>query len=129
MGLGRPSTPAATSHAIFRYGLRQLLAPAVRLSAGPGCPVCVTSAGELDAAIGLAGHPGVTLATFGDMLRVPGRRGTLAEAAAGGADVRVVYWRLDCARACRYDNVGIVARPPERTLAVMGYGSAGRRTG
>jgi hydrogenase expression/formation protein HypD len=74
--------------AIARFGLRRLLPPAVRLVSGPGCPVCVTDAGFIDAACELA-RRGMVLATFGDMLRVPGTAGSLAEARAAGGDVRV----------------------------------------
>ena len=63
------------THAISRFGLRELLAPDIELRSGPGCPVCVTSAADLDLAIALADVPGVILATFGDMVRVPGSRG------------------------------------------------------
>lgn len=83
------------THAILRFGLRQMLPPTVRLRSGPGCPVCVTSAADLDRAIALAQVPGAILATFGDMVRVPGSRGSLQEAKARGADVRVVYSPLD----------------------------------
>jgi len=81
--------------AIFRHGIRTLLPPEVRLLSGPGCPVCVTAAADVEAAIGLARSGRATLATFGDMMRVPGRRESLAEARARGADVRVVYSPID----------------------------------
>ena len=84
--------------AIFRHGVRQLLPKGVRLLSGPGCPVCVTPNIEIDQAIALAGVPGVTLTTFGDMLRVPGSRASLQQARAAGADVRVVYSPLDAVR-------------------------------
>ncbi len=76
--------------AIARHGIRDLLPRTVDLISGPGCPVCVTDAGYLDAAIELAGR-GVVLATFGDLVRVPGSRSTLAEARGAGAEVEVVY--------------------------------------
>ncbi len=75
---------------IFRHGLRSLLPGNLRLISGPGCPVCVTAQQDLDAACRLAAQPGVILATYGDMLRVPGRLGSLADQRACGADVRVV---------------------------------------
>jgi len=62
------------THAIMRYGLRQLLPANIKMLSGPGCPVCVTSCTDLDRAIALARIPGVILTTFGDMLRVPERR-------------------------------------------------------
>ena len=65
------------THAIFRFGLREVLPDTVRLSSGPGCPVCVTSATDLERAIALAQVPDAILTTFGDMLRVPGGSGSL----------------------------------------------------
>lgn len=81
--------------ALARTGIRSLLLPEVELKSGPGCPVCVTDARDLDRAIALASVPGVTVATFGDLLRVPGSRGSLQEARAQGADVQVVASPLD----------------------------------
>jgi len=82
--------------AIFKAGIRQLLPPQIELVSGPGCPVCVTTNDFLDTAIAYSREPGVIIATFGDMLRVPGSRGTLSEAQAAGSDVRVVYSPFDC---------------------------------
>ncbi len=83
------------THAIYRHGLEDLLPPEVELVHGPGCPVCVIPMGRVDDAIALAEETDVTLATFGDMMRVPGGRGSLLEAKARGADVRMVYSPLD----------------------------------
>lgn len=80
---------------IFRAGLRQLLPAEVELVSGPGCPVCVTPDGYMDAAIAYAGMEDVIVATFGDMLKVPGSSSSLAEAMARGGDVRIVYSPLD----------------------------------
>jgi hydrogenase expression/formation protein HypD len=90
--------------AIARMGLRSLLPDRVRLLSGPGCPVCVTPVGTFDEAILLAGRDGVTLATYGDGLRVPGSRGTLAQARAEGADVRIVYSALDALELARRER-------------------------
>lgn len=79
------------THSAGRMGLSQMLPEHLELLAGPGCPVCVTAPGEVDAMVSLALRPGVIIATFGDMVRVPGRKGSLAAARAQGADVRVVY--------------------------------------
>ncbi|MDE2148932.1 MAG: hydrogenase formation protein HypD [Gammaproteobacteria bacterium] len=80
------------THAISRYGIQDLLPPNVRLVHGPGCPVCVLATPRLDGAIELARRPGVTLVSYGDMLRVPAsRRLSLLKARAGGADVRMAY--------------------------------------
>lgn len=76
-------------HAIARAGLRSLLPGSLRVIAGPGCPVCVCPPEEIDLAVRLALDAGVIIATFGDMLRVPGRI-SLAEARARGGNIRVV---------------------------------------
>jgi len=81
--------------AIFRHGIRALLPGSIQLLSGPGCPVCVTAAADVEAAILLASGGAATLATFGDMMRVPGRSESLTEARAAGADVRIVYSPLD----------------------------------
>ena len=84
--------------AIFRGGLPSLLPANVRLLSGPGCPVCVTPMGYVDAAVALARRPDVTVATFGDMVRVPGSQTSLERERAAGADVRVVYSPTDALR-------------------------------
>jgi len=76
--------------AIGRYGIRELLPENVELISGPGCPVCVTDPGYIDAAIALAGK-GAILATFGDMIRVPGSESDLTQCRSSGGDVRVCY--------------------------------------
>lgn len=76
--------------AIARHALKDLLPANVRLISGPGCPVCVSDAGFVDAAIDLA-ERGAALATFGDMVRVPGSKRSLADARSEGAIVRVCY--------------------------------------
>lgn len=82
--------------AIFRHGIRSLLPGEVELISGPGCPVCVTSGGDIDQIIELASVPGVILATFGDLVRVPGSKGkNLAEVRAEGAQVEIVYSPAD----------------------------------
>jgi hydrogenase expression/formation protein HypD len=81
--------------AIFKSGIRDLLPGNISLVSGPGCPVCVTPASDIDRAIEIARRDGVTLATFGDMLRVPGSYKSLRDAKAGGADIRVVYSPAD----------------------------------
>jgi len=87
------------THAIFRYGVQDLLPPNVHLVHGPGCPVCVLPIGRLDMAIELANLPNVILCSYGDMLRVPGsRKRSLLKARAQGHDVRMVY---SCAEAIR----------------------------
>lgn len=102
------------THAILRFGIPSLLPETVDLRSGPGCPVCVTSAGDLDHAIALARVPDVILTTFGDMIRVPGSETSLAEAKAGGADVRVVYSPLDALQVARQN--------PDRPVIFLGVG-------
>jgi hydrogenase expression/formation protein HypD len=102
------------THAIYRHGLEELLPPEVELVHGPGCPVCVIPMGRVDDAIAIAETDGVTLATFGDMLRVPGGGGSLLEARARGADVRMVYSPLDALELAR--------REPERHVAFLAIG-------
>ncbi len=77
-------------HTIMQHGIRSLIPEEVEVVAGPGCPVCCVPSREVDECLQLA-RQGVTITTFGDMLRVPGATGTLADAKADGADVRVVY--------------------------------------
>jgi hydrogenase expression/formation protein HypD len=82
----------------FRSGLHSILPPNVRLLSGPGCPVCVTAQSDIEMLIQLAALPDVTVCTYGDMLRVPGRSGSLEKARANGADVRVIYSTLDAVK-------------------------------
>lgn len=81
--------------AIFRSGIRQILPDNVELVSGPGCPVCVTCDEYIDKAIAYARRKNLVIATFGDMLKVPGSRSSLAAVSAEGADVRIVYSPLD----------------------------------
>jgi len=100
--------------AIARHGLRQLLPRNVRLVSGPGCPVCVTAIGDLDRAVAVARLPEVTLTTFGDLMRVPASRTTLAEERAAGADIHVVYSALEA--------VDIAEALPDRQVGFIGIG-------
>ncbi len=84
------------THSISRYGIRGSLPPNIRLISGPGCPVCVTSANDVNRIIEFVRKErNVIVATFGDMLRVPGSGSTLQEEKARGSDIRVVYSPLD----------------------------------
>ncbi|MBI5529072.1 MAG: hydrogenase formation protein HypD [Deltaproteobacteria bacterium] len=100
--------------AVHRHGLRDLFPPGLKLVSGPGCPVCVTPADYVDSAIKAASLPGVTVVTFGDMVRVPGSRSTLVDARASGADVRVVYSPTDALEAA--------AGEPAREVVFLGVG-------
>jgi hydrogenase expression/formation protein HypD len=100
---------------VGRGGLRELLPEGLRLVSGPGCPVCVTDQTYVDAAVTIArDRPDVTLATYGDMVRVPGHLGSLAEARADGADVRVVYSATEAVELAR--------REPERQVIFLAVG-------
>ena len=83
------------THEIFRLGIRKLLPPQVELISGPGCPVCVTPVGFIDEAVWLALEKNVTICTFGDLVRVPGTKMSLAGAREKGAKIRIVYSPAD----------------------------------
>ncbi|WP_027937162.1 hydrogenase formation protein HypD [Anaeroarcus burkinensis] len=100
--------------AIFRHGLRQLLPEAVELVSGPGCPVCVTPTSYMDLAIAYAEQPGALIATFGDMLRVPGSFSSLEEAKSRGADIHTVYSPLE--------SLELAERFPEKRVIFLGVG-------
>ncbi len=89
------------THSFFRHGLHHLVPPELQLISGPGCPVCVTSQADIDGFISLAEEQGRIVATFGDMMRVPGSRGSLAQARAMGASVEVVYSPADALKMAR----------------------------
>jgi len=100
--------------AILKHGIRQLLPPTIEMLSGPGCPVCVTANADLDKAMALARVPGVILATFGDMLKVPGSNSSLQEYKAEGADVRIVYSTMD--------GLDIARQNPQRSVVFLGIG-------
>ena len=100
--------------AISKAGLRPLLAPKIELVSGPGCPVCVTSAVDIGRALALAEMPDVILATFGDMMRVPGPKGTLSQAVSRGAAVQVVYSPLDA--------LELAVSHPDKKVVFLGVG-------
>ena len=103
------------THAIFRYGVQDLVPSNVRFVHGPGCPVCVLPMRRLDDALELAERHGVILATYGDMMRVPGSgRRSMLTARGAGADIRMVYSPLDALALAR-DN-------PGRQVVFMGIG-------
>ena len=119
--------------AIFRTGLRSLLPETITLLSGPGCPVCVTSQGEIDAFVAAARRENVVLATFGDLVRVPGTTGSLQDARAEGADVRVVYSTLDALDLARknpsrevvFCGVGFETTAPTVAGAILAAGAGG----
>lgn len=99
---------------IGRYGFRSIMPAGLKLLSGPGCPVCVTANRDIDRAIALAKMPGALIATFGDMMRVPGSSTSLAREKAAGRDIRIVYSPLD-ALALAQEN-------PGREVVFLGVG-------
>jgi len=99
---------------IFRHGIRSLLPEGITLLSGPGCPVCVTPASQIDAMLSAADREGVTIATFGDLIRVPGSGRSLAGARAGGARVEIVYSPMDA--------LALAQRQPERLVLFPAIG-------
>ncbi|AGL00695.1 hydrogenase formation protein HypD [Desulfoscipio gibsoniae] len=100
--------------AISSTGLRGLLSGLMELRSGPGCPVCVTAAGDIEQMIAISRVPGVTVATFGDMVRVPGVLSSLERERARGARVQIVYSPADAVALAR-DN-------PAREVVFLGVG-------
>ena len=100
--------------AIARNGIRGLMPEGVRLASGPGCPVCVTSNHDIDKVIALARVPEVTIATFGDMTRVPGSTSSLLAEQAAGRSVEIVYSPLDALRLAQEN--------PTRQIVFVGVG-------
>lgn len=114
------------THAIFQHGIRAILPDSIQLISGPGCPVCVTETGYIDEAVCLALEKKVTIATFGDLVRVPGTTMSLAGARAEGARIRIVYSPLDALTYARehpdeqvaFLSVGFETTAPAACLAV-----------
>lgn len=103
------------TYAIGRFGIRKLLPENINLISGPGCPVCVTSSRDVDVALFLAKSANVIFATFGDMLRVPGKNSqSLQKVRAEGADVRVVSSASEC--------IGLAKSNPQKEILLMGIG-------
>jgi len=100
--------------AIARFGLREVMPDNITLLSGPGCPVCVTANRDIDLAIELGRVPGVVLATFGDMIKVPGSYSSLAREKADGRDIRIVYSPLDA--------VQMAANEPDKQVVFLGVG-------
>jgi hydrogenase expression/formation protein HypD len=118
LGAGRPlklmEVCGGHTHTIYKHGIEEILPPTIDLVHGPGCPVCVLPMGRIDDAIAIAEQERVIFATFGDMMRVPGSRGSLLEAKARGADVRFVYSPLDALKLARQN--------PERQVVFFAIG-------
>ncbi len=102
------------THSIYKFGIDDLLPENVELVHGPGCPVCVIPMGRVDDGIALAHQPGVIFTCFGDMMRIPGSDGSLLDAKAEGADIRMVYSPLDALR--------IAKQNPDRQVVFFAIG-------
>src|SRR3954469_15178139 len=121
------------THTIYKHGLEDYLPEAVTLVHGPGCPVCVIPMGRVDDAIAIAEQPDVILASFGDMLRVPGGRGSFLDAKAAGADIRMVYSPLDALKIAKQNpskrvvfmGIGFETTAPSTAMTVLRAAAAG----
>ncbi len=129
-----PSYPVKICHVcgthewtISHYGLRSLLPESVDVIAGPGCPVCIIPAAEIDEAIKLALEKNVTVATFGDLVRVPASDMSLQDARAQGGDVRIVYSVIDAVKMAEKESsrdfaffaVGFETTAPSTAVEVL----------
>jgi hydrogenase expression/formation protein HypD len=121
------------THAIFRFGLHQLLPRGVELIHGPGCPVCVLPPARVDEGLEIARREGLIFTAFGDMMRVPGSRGSPLAAKAAGADVRMVYSPLDALRIAEenpdrrvlFFAIGFETTAPSTALTILRAQAAG----
>ncbi len=99
---------------IFRSGIRSILPDTIALLSGPGCPVCVTDQGEIDAFIELARQDDVIITTFGDLMRVPGSNSSLQNERAAGQDIRMVY--------STFDALQVAKDHPDKQIIFLGVG-------
>ena len=118
---------------IFRSGIRSLLPETISLLSGPGCPVCVTSQGEIDAFVTLARKEDVIITTFGDLMRVPGSGSSLQKERAEGRDIRIVYSTTDAVDIARNNSgkkvvflgIGFETTAPTIAAAILSARQAG----
>jgi hydrogenase expression/formation protein HypD len=123
------------THAIYRFGLKDLLPANVELIHGPGCPVCVLPMGRIDDGLSLAAEPNFIFAAFGDMMRVPGTHGSPLEFKARGRDVRIVYSPADALKLARsnpekhvmFFAIGFETTAPSTALTLMRAKAEGLR--
>jgi len=123
------------SHAIYRFGLKDLLPANVELIHGPGCPVCVLPMGRIDDGLSLAAQPDFIFAAFGDMMRVPGTHGSPLEYKARGMDVRIVYSPADALKLARnnpekhvmFFAIGFETTAPSTALTLLRAKTEGLR--
>ncbi|MGD2269570.1 MAG: hydrogenase formation protein HypD, partial [Desulfobacterales bacterium] len=99
---------------IFRAGIRSVLPDTIELLSGPGCPVCVTDQRDIDMFIALSGQDDVILATFGDLMRVPGTRSSLEKERAQGRDIRIVYSTMDA--------IDVAVKNSDKKIVFLGVG-------
>jgi hydrogenase expression/formation protein HypD len=115
------------THAIYRFGLKDVLPSNIELIHGPGCPVCVLPMGRIDEGLSIAERPDVIFAAFGDMMRVPGANGSPLDRQARGMDVRIVYSPLDALKLARanpdrhvmFFAIGFETTAPSTALTLM----------
>jgi len=115
------------THAIYRFGLKDLLPPNIELVHGPGCPVCVLPMGRIDDGLSMAEDPNVIFTAFGDMMRVPGAHGSPLEHKARGMDVRIVYSPADALKLAQknpskhvmFFAIGFETTAPSTALTLM----------
>jgi hydrogenase expression/formation protein HypD len=115
------------THAIYRFGLKDLLPPNIELVHGPGCPVCVLPMGRIDDGLAIAEPHDVIFTAFGDMMRVPGANGSPLEFKARGMDVRIVYSPADALKIARtnpekhvmFFAIGFETTAPSTALTLM----------
>jgi hydrogenase expression/formation protein HypD len=123
------------THSIYRFGLKDLLPSNIELVHGPGCPVCVLPMGRIDDGLSIAEQPDVIFTAFGDMMRVPGTRGTPLEYKARGMDVRIIYSPSDALKLARnnpdkhvmFFAIGFETTAPSTALTLMRAKAEGLR--
>jgi hydrogenase expression/formation protein HypD len=123
------------THAIYRFGLKDVLPSNVELIHGPGCPVCVLPMGRIDDGLSMAGRDDVILAAFGDMMRVPGTQGSPLQHQAQGRDVRIVYSPMDALKIAHanpdkhvvFFAIGFETTAPSTAMTMMRARAQGAR--
>jgi hydrogenase expression/formation protein HypD len=121
------------THAIYRFGLKDILPENIELIHGPGCPVCVLPMGRIDDGLSMAQDPNVIFTAFGDMMRVPGMQGSPLEHKARGMDVRIVYSPTDAIKIAQanpgrhvmFFAIGFETTAPSTALTLMRAKSLG----
>ena len=99
---------------IYKHGIRGILPKNISIVSGPGCPVCVTPSSYIDCAVKLAKNKEVILATFGDMMRIPGSVSSLSEEKARGSNIKIIYSPLDCLK--------LASENPDRRIVFLSVG-------